>query len=226
MTAMSRQASKVKEDRITLLLLLGILCFCIVISILNFLSIDPSLTNLQFYLTLLVVLAFLYKPLRINLLNIISNFAKSIIKIINKLFLRKVYPNNTKNISELNCVEVVQFLKPIFEKQGYQTELASNSRDLEADLILRKGTKTFVVQTKRKNHKVGAKVIQDVVGVVRQYNANGAIVITNQYYTPSAKKLAKNKNIKLIDRDELLNMLKTTNKKYRFATALSFILNK
>ncbi|CAM5219225.1 HJR/Mrr/RecB family endonuclease OS=Ureibacillus acetophenoni OX=614649 GN=SAMN05877842_108129 PE=4 SV=1 [Ureibacillus acetophenoni] len=223
---MSRQSSKVKENKITLLLLLSILSFGIVISILNFLSIEPSLTDLQFYLTLLVVIALLFKPLRINLLYMISIVVKSMFNIINRFILRKGYTNNANNVSELNCIEVVQFLKPIFEKQGYRTELASNSKELEADLILRKGTKTFVVQTKRKNHKVGTKVLHDVVGVVRQYSANGAIVITNQYYTSSAKKFAKNKNIKLIDRDELMKMLKTTNKKYRFATALSFILNK
>ncbi|WP_052124053.1 restriction endonuclease [Ureibacillus manganicus] len=222
---MSRHTSKVRENRLTHLLLLSFLGFGIVIAIFNWLSIEPSFTNVQFYLILFVVLAFLYKPFGSYCMNKIIVLLKSFAKPFKKMTYSKMYKVDMKRINQLNCVEVAQFLKPILETQGYTTVL-KNGSELGADLIIKKGIKTYVVQTKRKSEKVGPGTIHEAIEALNQYAANGAIVITNQYYTSSAKKLAKRKGIKLIDRDELTKMLKTTNKKYRFAAAFSFILNK
>lgn len=215
---MRRQTTRTNVYKMTHLLLLSFLGFGIVITLFNLLTIEPNILNVQFYLILLIVLAFLYKPFGSFLITKISTLIKYIAIPFNK-FIRNLYRAQTNRVSQLNCVQIAQFLKPIFERQGYETKLVKGSKELEADLIIRKGTKTFVVQTKQKASKVGPDVIYEILDVVNQYNASGAIVITNQYYTSSAKKLAKRKNVKLINRDQLMKMLKTTNKKYRFATA-------
>lgn len=223
---MRRQTTRRNNNNMTHLLLLSFLGFGIAITLLNLFSIKPSLLNIQFYLILLLVLSFLYRPLGLFLITKISTTIRHIARFFYKTKVRKLYKLEKKRINQLNCIEVVQFLKPIFKRQGYEIQLLKGSKEREADLILRKGLKTYVVQTKRMATRVGPNVIHEVLDVVSKHNANGAIIITNQYYTSSAKKLAKKSNIKLINRDELKKMLKTTNKKYRFATALSFILNK
>ena len=101
-------------------------------------------------------------------------------------------------------------LKSLFEKQGYETELSEDSNEIASDLIIKKGARKYIVQTKLKDNNVGVKAIHEVIWEVRNYEANGAIIITNQYFTSSAKKLAKSKDIKLIDRDELINMVPGT----------------
>ncbi len=209
---MNRQTSKLKENRFTQLLLISILGFGIVIATLNLLSIEPSLTNGYFYLMLLVVLAVLYKPFGLFLLNILNLVFKSIAFLFKKLTFRKVRILDTTKIDQLNCLEIVHYLKSLFEKQGYETELSEDSNELASDLIIRKGARKYIVQTKLKDNNVGVKAIQEVLWEVRNYEANGAILITNQYFTSSAKRLAQSKDIKLIDRDELMKMVPGTHK--------------
>ena len=108
---MNRQATKIKENRLTQLLLLGILGFGIVITILSSLSIQPNLTNGYFYLLLLVVLAVLYKPFGLFLLNILGSIFKSIIYLFKKFAFRKVRNIDTIKIDQLNCLEIVHYLK-------------------------------------------------------------------------------------------------------------------
>ncbi|MFJ5713714.1 restriction endonuclease [Neobacillus sp. NPDC093127] len=103
--------------------------------------------------------------------------------------------------------EFEKFLKPVFERQGYLTRVTQGSGDYGADLILRKGRKKYVVQAKRYNSNIGVSAVQQVVAAMNYYDANGAMVVTNQYFTPSAVKLAKVNGVKLIDRDSLSKML-------------------
>ncbi|HWL25275.1 MAG TPA: restriction endonuclease [Ureibacillus sp.] len=222
---MNRHTSKIKQDRITQVLLLSILGFGLVITFLDLLSIEPNIMNGYFYLLLLIVLALLYRPMGIFLISKIIFVRKRINKSLKDWVARKVYKIDTKRIDQLNCVEVIQFLQPIFEKQNYLTQLTDESMDKKADLILKKGPKTYVVQANRVDHKVGSDLIHEVMERVKQCNANGAIIIINQYFTSSSKKLARKKNIKLIDRDELLKILRTNNnKKYRLATVFSLLI--
>ena len=198
MTVMNRQATKMKENRFTQLLLLGILGFGIVITILSSLSIQPNLTNGYFYLLLFVVLAVLYKPFGLFLLNILVSIIKSIIYLFNKFTIRKARNIETIKIDQLNCLEIVHYLETLFQKQGYETELSEDSNEIASDLIINKGARKYIVQTKLKDNNVDVKAIREVIWEVRNYEANGAIIITNQYFTSSAKKLAKSKDIRLI----------------------------
>ncbi|BDH63148.1 hypothetical protein MTP04_32780 [Lysinibacillus sp. PLM2] len=222
MTRHTAKTVKIKEVKFTQLLLINALCFTIVITLLNSLSIEPNLLDFQFYLLFLLVLSFIYKP-----------FGLFIIKGLKRTFLftKRLFVKNKKylfieEIDQLDGKEFKHFLKAVFEKEGYRTEFTQSSLDYGADLILTKGRKKYVVQAKRRNSTVGIKAIQEIVASVKQYNATGAIVVTNHYFTSSAKRLAKSNNVQLIDRDTLTNLLNGSNKKYRLATALSLILNK
>nr|WP_198044730.1 restriction endonuclease [Lysinibacillus timonensis] len=218
---MRNETTKEKEAKMTQLIILGIFGFGIVISLLNSLSIEPSLSNIQFYLFLLVVLGLLYKPFGGFILKNIRQFFRFVKLALNTLFFKRVPKISIQQIDEFSGKEFELFLKPLFEKEGYTTEIMKCNGNKDANIVLSKDNIKYVVLAKRKNSKVGVKAIQEVMRAIKHYKATGAIIVTNQYFTTNAKKLALSNKITLIDRDELVNMIKTTNKKYRFATTIS-----
>ncbi len=69
----------------------------------------------------------------------------------------------------------------------------------------------IVVQAKRFSKSVGVKAIQEVKASQNYYNANESWVVTNNYFTTPAEKLASSNDVKLIDRDELIKMITSMN---------------
>jgi restriction system protein len=128
-----------------------------------------------------------------------------------RIFLKKGKLPQVKElyeVDEMNGFEFENYLAPIFEKYGYRAEVTKGSGDFGADLILRKGRKKYVVQAKRYNNTIGVSAVQQIVAAVGYYKADGAMVVTNNYFTPAAADLAKHNGVQLIDRDELSYMIK------------------
>jgi restriction system protein len=110
-------------------------------------------------------------------------------------------------VDEMDGLDFEHYLVPLFEKLGYKAEVTKGSGDFGADLILLKKGKKFVVQAKRYSSSIGVSAVQQVVGAVGYYKAHGAMVVTNNYFTPAAEDLAKHNRVQLIDRDELSHMI-------------------
>jgi restriction system protein len=126
------------------------------------------------------------------------------------LFLRKGKFTRVKDLYEVDVMDGLDFehyLVPLFEKLGYRAEVTKGSGDFGADLILHKRGKKYVVQAKRYSSSIGVSAVQQVVGAIRYYKAQGAMVVTNNYFTPAAEDLAKHNKVRLIDRDELSYMI-------------------
>ena len=70
-------------------------------------------------------------------------------------------------------------------------------------LSQKKRGKKIVVQAKRYDKNVGIAAVQEVIGAVAYYDADGAMVVTNQYFTKNAYNLAKQNNVILWTRKEL-----------------------
>ncbi|RVT62775.1 restriction endonuclease [Niallia taxi] len=111
------------------------------------------------------------------------------------------------DVDKMEGLEFEHFLVPLFEKIGYRAEVTKGSGDYGADLILRKKQKKYVVQAKRYSKSIGVSAVQEIVAAMGYYKANGAMVITNSYFTPAAENLAKANKVRLIDRDELGYMM-------------------
>ena len=75
------------------------------------------------------------------------------------------------------------------------------------------GIKT-VVQVKQYSSKVGNKAVQEIIAGKAFYNADEAIVMTNNYFTESAIELAENTGVILFDRDKLIDFLSKSNDNY------------
>jgi restriction system protein len=110
-------------------------------------------------------------------------------------------------IDKMEGVQFEQYLGHLFRSQGYKAEVTQAAGDYGADLVLSKEGKRIVVQAKRYSKNVGLKAVQEVRGAVSHYGASAAWVVTNRDYTEQAYKLAKSNNVRLIGREELIEML-------------------
>lgn len=112
-------------------------------------------------------------------------------------------------IDGMGGYEFEVFMEHVCEQLGYSVYRTKSSGDQGADLILTSKDRTkTAVQIKRYSSKVSNGAVQEVVASKGFYNCTEGMVVTNSYFTNSAKQLAKANNIDLIDRDELTKMIR------------------
>lgn len=112
-----------------------------------------------------------------------------------------------KEVDKMSGEDFERFLGELFKRRGFKVSYTATSGDYGADLVLKDGGDIIVVQAKRYSNTVGVKAVQEVVSAVRMYNATEAWVVTNNYFTRQAEKLADINDVYLIDRDELIAMM-------------------
>ncbi|MDO3408598.1 restriction endonuclease [Saccharibacillus sp. CPCC 101409] len=110
-------------------------------------------------------------------------------------------------IDQMDGVKFEQYLGHLFRSQGYKAEVTQASGDYGADLILTKDGRRIAVQAKRYKKNVGLKAVQEIKAAKAHYRAAEAWVVTNSRYTEQAKKLAESNGVRLIAREELVEML-------------------
>lgn len=105
------------------------------------------------------------------------------------------------------------FIEKLFQKTGYKTKLTKTTGDQGVDIIVEKNNTRYGIQTKCYTGNVPNTAIQEVVAGIRFHNCSKGIVITNNYFTKAAVKLAEANNVVLWDRDLLkLKIDETFNK--------------
>lgn len=105
------------------------------------------------------------------------------------------------------CLEV------LFRQMGYRVQRTKYTGDFGADLIVSKDGTKHAVQAKRYSDNVGVKAIQEAVASKGYYKCQEALVVTNSYFTNSAKRLAKANSVELWDRKILISKLLLSNKR-------------
>lgn len=112
-------------------------------------------------------------------------------------------------INAMSWREFEMLVGEAFRMQGYTvTELGGGGADGGVDLVLRKGTETFLVQCKQwKAFTVGVSVVRELYGVMAAQGAAGGFVITSGCFTADAQAFAKGRNVKLIDGPKLLVLI-------------------
>lgn len=100
-----------------------------------------------------------------------------------------------------------KYLQSLLKARGYKVRLTSITGDYGADLILSTYGKKIAVQVKRYKNKVGLKAVQEIVSAKSFYGADECWVITNNYFTAPAVKLASSNDVILIDRDQLVEWM-------------------
>ncbi|XMA24691.1 restriction endonuclease [Bacillus bombysepticus] len=128
------------------------------------------------------------------------------------LYLNQLRQSNINQIDQMNGRRFEEYLSSLYQSLGYQTEVTKGSGDFGADLVLKNNGTKIVVQAKRYKNKVGIQSVQEVVGAKRYYDAAHAWVVTNNYFTEPARKLAHANDVLLIDRDLLIKLSAQVNR--------------
>lgn len=93
----------------------------------------------------------------------------------------------------------------ILRAKGYENvTVTRGSGDQGVDVIAEQSGIKYAVQCKRFSGSVGNKAVQEVHFGKTYYHCHVAIVMTNSYFTRSAKDAANESNIILWDRDDLM----------------------
>ncbi|MGO4952370.1 restriction endonuclease [Paenibacillus sp. DRB1-1] len=103
------------------------------------------------------------------------------------------------------------YLQRLLSALGYKDIYkTTSSRDFGADLVFtdREGVRV-VIQAKRYGvqHPVGLSAVQEIYTSMRYYAADKSLVITSGRYTESCKTLAAVNGVKLLDRNDLIDMI-------------------
>ncbi len=106
-------------------------------------------------------------------------------------------------IDTMSGREFEAFLGKIMTHRGYKVKQTGASGDLGVDLIATKDKETLAIQAKRQAGKVSRRAVSDAVAGKLHYKCSGALVISNNYYTPGARELAKSTGCILVDRSTL-----------------------
>lgn len=125
----------------------------------------------------------------------------------NKEIERKFRAIKIANIDLMTGIEFEHYLRLLLTHRGYDVRVTKASGDLGVDLIASDNNETIAIQAKRYDTKVSRRAISDAVAGMSHYGCNRAMVITNNYFTPDAVKLAQSTHCNLIDRDTLANWI-------------------
>lgn len=98
-----------------------------------------------------------------------------------------------------------EYLLLYFQSLGFKCELTRYAGDFGADLLISKEGCKIAVQAKRWSRVVGVGAVQEVVASLKHYSADAGMVVTTNYFSPNAKKLAVSNNITLWDRDYIVS---------------------
>ena len=114
---------------------------------------------------------------------------------------RRVYA-----LTEIDAMEGVEFehwVRDLLERRGFRASLTPASDDRGVDIVAEREELRCAVQVKRHRGPVSRHAVSDVVGGMKQYGCEAAMVITNSYFTEAAAALAEANECALVDRDTL-----------------------
>ena len=119
-----------------------------------------------------------------------------------------------KNISiSINAIDIMNgsefeyFVADIFRRMGYGVTVTKASGDQGIDIIAQKNDLKIGIQAKCYSGKVPNSAIQQVAAGVNYYRCDKGMVVTNNYFTESAKDIAEANNVVLWDRTLLIEKI-------------------
>jgi restriction system protein len=110
-------------------------------------------------------------------------------------------------VDAMGGFEFEDFLGLLFTTLGYDIETTKRTGDQGADLFAQRFGRRIVIQAKNYADRVSNSAVQQVLAAKTFFACDDAMVVTNSYFTASAKQLADGANVKLVDRIELQGYL-------------------
>lgn len=113
-----------------------------------------------------------------------------------------------RDLDEIDGIDFETLTCDILIANGFDSaENTQASVDFGVDVLAHKDGITYAIQCKRYHHPVGIEAIQQVYAGRAYYECHVAVVLTNQYFTINAHKLADKIGVVLWDRDMLAQLL-------------------
>ena len=110
---------------------------------------------------------------------------------------------NIADIDLMSGEQFESFVTYLFNELGYNATNTKLSGDQGIDVIATKGKTKVAIQAKCYSKPVGNHAIMEAVAGAKHYGADKVMVVTNNYFTKSAKELAESNNVILWDRNIL-----------------------
>lgn len=173
--------------------LLSILCFIgFILTLLFFSPRNPVSIILVSSFWWIFILFFLYKIHRLSRRRAV--------------FQKGIY--SPHDLDDINGIDFEELTCDILIANGFETaESTQASMDFGVDVLACKDGVSYAIQCKRYHSTVGIEAVQQVYAGRAYYECHVAVVLTNQYFTNNAHKLADKIGVALWDRDMLEQLL-------------------
>lgn len=123
-----------------------------------------------------------------------------------EFFKQPANDNNESTSFSFNTADPYEYEHLIAEfitSKGWPAKATSGSGDQGADVIAEKDGEVIVIQCKLYSQPVGNKAVQEVFAAKGYYQADYAVVVTNNSYTKSARQLSNSLGVHLAHHDQL-----------------------
>lgn len=114
------------------------------------------------------------------------------------------------SLEDMTWQEFETLVGESFRLRGYHVmDLGGSTPDGGIDLILMKGSETFLVQCKQwKAQAVTVEIVRELYGVMAARGAAGGFVVTSGRFTKDAIAFTQGRNLTLIDGPKLFDLIK------------------
>ena len=116
--------------------------------------------------------------------------------------------NSTINFDYMEGHEFEHYCANLLAKNSFtNVEVTKGSGDQGIDIIAYKDGIKYGIQCKCYSSDIGNKAVQEAFSGKTFYDCHVAVVLTNRYFTPSAKELAQRNGVLLWDREKLIELI-------------------
>lgn len=146
--------------------------------------------------------------------NLNLGYIEDLVKIYNEFDIKKVLSGEIDNIeidkidSDMDGYDFENCSANLLLNNGFSNvEVTQYSGDFGVDIIAYKDDIKYAIQCKKYSSPVGIKAVQEAIASKAMNDCHVAVVLTNNFFTNSAKELAKKNNVLLWDRNKLKELI-------------------
>lgn len=122
--------------------------------------------------------------------------------------------DTTEDFDNMEGHDFEYFCAELLKTNGFlDVEVTNGSGDQGVDIIAEKESIKYGIQCKCYSSDIGNRAVQEVYAGKAFYKCHVGVVLTNRYFTNSAKKLAQSNGIILWDRDKLISLINSRKEK-------------
>ncbi|MEF2246238.1 restriction endonuclease [Paenibacillus sp. IITD108] len=119
----------------------------------------------------------------------------------------RVADSGIHDIDQMDTKQFELFLLHLFKGHGYAVEIKKPGKCNGIELLITKGMEQTIVFAKNDKRHLGIQAVQQVVELKALSNASSAWLVTNRDFSSAAYALADSKQVRLINRDSLMDMV-------------------